>query len=300
MCLKTPSGSQLYSYFVDHAPILLGTSSFTAKGWAGSFYPVGMKSSDYLGFYAEQFETVEIDSTFYACPNARTVTNWGLRTPPGFIFSLKVPQSITHEKILVDCDAEFEEFITVVNSLGGKLGVIVFQFPFFDKFKVKDRHEFTDRLIPFLKKLPAGYRFAMEIRNKTWLDAELADMLRFFKVALVLQDWSFMPRPTELDFDPITTDFTYVRWLGDRKGIEQLTMTWDKIVEDKTSRLVSWVDYCQQIQKRGVKQYVYANNHYEGHGPATIEKFRNLWSAKGLGQVGKPQKIMQKKFLFDQ
>jgi uncharacterized protein YecE (DUF72 family) len=284
---------------VGTAPILLGTSSFTANGWAGSFYPVGLKSADYLAFYAEQFETVEIDSTFYACPKARTVANWAVRTPPGFVFSLKVPQSITHEKSLVDCDAELEEFTTVVSGLGEKLAVIVLQFPFFGNWSLKDRHEFTDRLIPFLKKLPAGYRFAVEIRNKTWLDAEFADLLRSFKVALVLQDWSFMPHPAELNFDPITADFTYIRWLGDRKGIEQLTMTWDKIVEDKTSRLVSWVDYCQQIQKRGVKQYVYANNHYEGHGPATIEKFRILWRDKGLGEVGKPRKTRGERLLFE-
>jgi uncharacterized protein YecE (DUF72 family) len=284
---------------VDSAPILLGTSSFTAKGWAGSFYPVGMRSSDYLVFYAEHFETVEIDSTFYACPTPRTVANWASRTPPGFVFSLKVPQSITHQKALVDCDAEFEEFLAVISGLGEKLGLIVFQFPFFDKFKIKDRHEFTDRLIPFLKKLPGAYRFAMEIRDKAWLDAELADTLRAFKVALVLQDLSFMPHPTDLRFDPITADVTYIRWLGDRKGIERQTMTWDKIVEDKTRKLNGWVDYCQQIRKRGVKQYIYANNHYEGHGPATIEKFRSLWSSKGLGEVGKLRKANVRTSLFD-
>jgi len=66
---------------VNHPPILLGTSSFTASGWNGSFYPRGMKPSDYLWFYAERFHTVEGDSTFYACPSARTVENWNARTP---------------------------------------------------------------------------------------------------------------------------------------------------------------------------------------------------------------------------
>jgi uncharacterized protein YecE (DUF72 family) len=87
---------------VNHAPpILLGTSSFTADGWQGSFYPKGMRPADYLAFYAEHFHTVEVDSTFYACPTARTVENWNARTPEGFIFSVKVPQSITHEKVLL-------------------------------------------------------------------------------------------------------------------------------------------------------------------------------------------------------
>jgi uncharacterized protein YecE (DUF72 family) len=107
---------------VNHPPILLGTSSFTATGWNGSFYPRGMKPSDYLQFYAERFHTVEVDSTFYACPTASTVQNWNARTPEGFIFSVKVPQTITHDKVLVDCDADFSEFLETMDILGPKLG----------------------------------------------------------------------------------------------------------------------------------------------------------------------------------
>src|SRR5882724_13708841 len=110
--------------------ILLGTSAFTANGWEGSFYPPGMKSRDYLSYYATQFSTVEVDSTFYGCPSAHTVNNWDARTPEGFIFSLKVPQVITHEKVLVDCDTEFAEFMGTMELLGQKLGPMVFQFPF--------------------------------------------------------------------------------------------------------------------------------------------------------------------------
>jgi hypothetical protein len=74
--------------------ILLGTSAFTAAGWEGSFYPRGMQSRDFLSYYATQFATVEVDSTFYRCPSARTVSNWAARTPEDFIFSVKVPQVI--------------------------------------------------------------------------------------------------------------------------------------------------------------------------------------------------------------
>jgi uncharacterized protein YecE (DUF72 family) len=73
-------------------PILLGTSSFTASGWSGSFYPRGTKPSDYLAFYAERFQTLEIDSTFYACPAARTVENWNAKTPDSFVKVLVRPQ----------------------------------------------------------------------------------------------------------------------------------------------------------------------------------------------------------------
>ena len=91
--------------------IFLGTSSFTATGWEGSFYPIGMRQRDFLRYYASQFQTVEIDSTFYGTPAASTVTSWNERTPKDFIFAVKVPQVITHENVLVDCEPEFDEFI---------------------------------------------------------------------------------------------------------------------------------------------------------------------------------------------
>lgn len=115
--------------------------------------------------------------------------------------------------------------------------------------------------------LPAAHKFAIEIRNGEWLDAEFANLLRDYKIALVLQDRSRMLSPTELKFDPITADWTYIRWLGDRKGIEEQTMIWDRTVVDRTAELTSWVDYCYQIRKRGVLIYAYANNHYAGHAP---------------------------------
>lgn len=259
-----------------------------------------MKLRDFLSFYAEHFDTAEIDSTFYGIPSANAVTNWALKTPKEFIFSVKVPQIITHEKVLTHCDAEFEQFLHAMDILGEKLGPIVFQFPFFSRSIFRDQHEFTDRLIPFLRKLPASHKFALELRNKDWLNAEFAGLLQEHKVALVLQDLSHMPLPNELAerFDPITTDWTYIRWLGDRKGIEALTQTWGKTVIDRTNQLGSWVDYCYQIKKRGAMIYAYANNHYAGHAPATIEQFRNLWCAKGLPELDKPLRVRRKESLL--
>ena len=82
--------------------IRLGTTGFVAKGWPGAFYPNGMEPTDYLRYYSTRFDTVEIDSTFYQLPTLETLKNWTLSTPPGFVFSLKVPRSITHEKILLE------------------------------------------------------------------------------------------------------------------------------------------------------------------------------------------------------
>ena len=86
-----------------------------------------------------------------------------------------------------------------------------------------------------------------------------------------------MPAPDQLEFDYLTADFTYVRLLGDRKGIEMQTKVWDKTIIDRSKELVSWVDVCQRTIRRGVDTYVYANNHYAGHGPATVAHFLELW-----------------------
>jgi uncharacterized protein YecE (DUF72 family) len=255
----------------------IGTSSFTAAGWAGSFYPAGMRPADFLTYYATKFDTVEVDSTFYRTPSASTVTGWNRKTPDDFVFAVKVPQQITHEKVLVDCDTEFNEFVRVMELLGDKLGPMLFQFPFFNSIAFGSGAQFTATLKPFLKKLPKDHKFAIEVRNKTWLSASFADLLREHGVALALQDQCWMPMPWDYKFDPITAEWTYIRWLGDRKEIERVANRWDKTVVDRTAQLSSWVDFCQAIKKRGVTIFAYANNHYAGHGPATVAEFLEMW-----------------------
>ncbi len=83
------------------ADIRIGTSAFTAAGWAGSFYPKGMKSTEYLSFYATKFDAVELDNTFYATPAVSTVKGWYAKTPPGFLFAAKVPQLCCRRKYVV-------------------------------------------------------------------------------------------------------------------------------------------------------------------------------------------------------
>lgn len=261
--------------------ILLGTSAFTASGWVGSFYPAGMKPADFLSYYATQFNVVELDNTFYRTPSASVVEGWNLKTPPGFIFAAKVPQVITHDKVLVDCDDDLNHFLRTMSALGDKLGPLLFQFGYFNRSVFKSGSEFVARLKPFLEKLPKEFAFALEIRNKTWLDARFVDLLRQHNVALALIDQSWMPRPWEIKekLDLATTDWTYVRLLGDRKGIEAETKTWDKVIVDRTSDLRSWVDVLKQMvtNKKIRKLFAFANNHYAGHGPATVKLFTQLW-----------------------
>jgi uncharacterized protein YecE (DUF72 family) len=233
------------------AEIRIGTSAFTARGWEGSFYPRGMKPADYLSFYATKLNTVELDNTFYRTPALSTVKGWYAKTPPGFLFAAKVPQVVTHEKVLVDCDQEFSGFLKTMDALGEKLGPLLLQFGYFNSSKFKNGSEFLARLKPFLEKLPKGYKFAVEIRNKAWLEERFVDVLRQHGVALALIDQGWMPRPWEMKnkVELITADFTYVRWLGDRKGIEEMTTTWDKVIVDRQGDLFEWVKLLKKVHE---------------------------------------------------
>jgi uncharacterized protein YecE (DUF72 family) len=262
--------------------LLLGTSAFTAPGWEGSFYPVGMKSRDFFAYYAAKFAAVELDSTFYGTPNASTVTGWHEKTPSDFLFAAKVPQVVTHTKMLVDCEAEFEEFINRMRLLHEKLGPLLLQFPRFSKYEIQ-ADEFSRRLRIFLgqvKNFPTC-RFVVEIRNRTWLDRRFTELLREHNVAFALTDTSFMPRPWEMKekFDLVTTDFLYVPWLGDRHGIEKVARVWDRTVVDRTEELRNWVGTFKAMvaNTKILKLFAFSNNHYSGNGPETVKLFWNLW-----------------------
>jgi len=261
----------------------IGTSAFTAEGWVGAFYPEGMKPADFLSFYATKFNTVEVDSTFYRTPALKVVEGWYSKTPKDFVFALKVPQVITHEKVLVYAEDDLRHFLQAADLLKEKLGPLLFQFGYFNKGAFKDQAAFLDRLTPFLKKLPKDYKFAIEIRNKYWIDQKYTDLLREHGVCMALIDQSLVLRPWEmkkLSLDNlITADFAYLRWLGDRKGIESLTKTWDKTIIDKEGDLTKWVEITRQLVKKNLNVYAYANNHYAGHGPNTVKLFWKLFES---------------------
>src|SRR5580658_398425 len=94
----------------DMDDLRIGTSAFTAAGWESSFYPKGMKPAEYLSHYATKFDTVEVDSTFYRTPSVAVVNGWARKVPEGFLLAAKVPQTITHDKVLVDCDGDLKHF----------------------------------------------------------------------------------------------------------------------------------------------------------------------------------------------
>src|SRR5208282_61358 len=242
----------------------VGTSAFTADGWEGSFYPKGMKPADYLSYYATKFDTVELDNTFYRTPALTTVQGWNAKTPPGFIFTAKIPQVITHEKVLLDCQDDLKHYLQTMRALGDKLGPLLFQFGYFNQKAFKTQADFLAVLKPFLKTLPKDHQFAVEIRNKNWMDSQFAEVLREHGVALALIDQSWVPRPWELKekFDLVTANFTYVRWLGDRKGIEEQTKSWNKVIVPRSRELSEWVEILGKVHKRKIQIYAYANNHF--------------------------------------
>jgi uncharacterized protein YecE (DUF72 family) len=257
-----------------------GTSGWSYKDWVGPFYAEGTVPGDYLARYSEQFRCVEVDMTFYRIPSVPMVEGWAKRTPEDFRFALKVPSLVTHgaqgeqpvlEKVLVDEERNLETFLEVLEPLGAKLGPVVFQFPYF-RVKEMAREDFLERLERTLEKLPADRRFAVEIRNKGWITPDYLDLLSRHKVAAVMIDHPYMPWPRQqLAMGMVTTDFAYVRLLGDRHAIEKTTQEWDKVVVDKSRQLREWAEVLRKIvEDQGIgAAWVFANNHFAGHGPAS-------------------------------
>lgn len=259
-----------------------GTSSWSSKDWVGPLYPEGTPPGDFLTVYSEHFPAVEADVTYYRLPDERLVDGWRRKTPEGFQLCAKFPRSIVHggegkapdpDRVLVP-DAvlpDTERFLEVMSRLGSRLGPLVLQFPYFNQRAFKELGPFLERLTRYLDLLPGGLRYGVEVRNRQWLQPDLLDVLRQRNVALVLVDLAYMPHPAGLqDLDLVTADFSYARLIGDRKKVDEATRTFDRIVVDQSSRLERWVPLLQSLGNQVVDLYVFANNHYAGHGPATI------------------------------
>jgi uncharacterized protein YecE (DUF72 family) len=163
---------------MESTMLYLGTSSWTAVGWETAFYPPKTKKGDFLPYYASRFNSVEIDSTFYRIPTAKTVQQWRERTPESFVFAAKIPQSITHEKVLVSADDDLKAFLDVMDLLGPKLGPLLIQLPYFNKEKFNGLESFLRVLEPFLSSLPKDHQWTVEIRNKNWLGERFFSVLR--------------------------------------------------------------------------------------------------------------------------
>lgn len=259
--------------------LLVGTSSWSSSDWLGPFYPPNLKPGQFIEAYARRFRAVEIDSTYYSIPSPHVVAGWREKTPPGFVFAAKIPGMITHEKVLKDCQTEFTTFLKNIELLGDRLGPLLLQFPYFNRNVFASREPFEKLLRAFLQALPKDFKFALEIRNKNWLSWDFLELLRDHSVAFALVAQAWMPRIDTLAkaLDLLTADFAYVRFIGDRKGIEAKTKKWDKLIEDKTPEMTVWINELKKIVDKGIKTYAFFNNHYAGFAPGSVKLFEDLW-----------------------
>jgi uncharacterized protein YecE (DUF72 family) len=216
---------------------------------------------------------VEVDSTFYRSPARKTVEGWRDRTPPGFGFALKVPQSITHEKVLLNCQDDVSRFLSAVRVLGEKLLCCTLQFGYFNRGKFATLNAFLDRLEPFLAAWPADVPLAVEVRNKTWMTAALGGCLRRHNAVWVLPDQAWMPSPLSVvqRLDVVTGPFAYVRLLGDREAVDALTDTLDHIVIDRGEQVVEDAMAIGLLRRR-VPVVAFVNNHFAGYAPETVRQ----------------------------
>jgi uncharacterized protein YecE (DUF72 family) len=275
----------------------VGTSSFSTADWNGVFYPPAAKPGEYLIHYATQLPTVEIDATFYAIPSPRTVAGWRAKTPDGFVIAAKVPRVITHDQYLVDCDAEWRQYLETMEGLGDRLGPLLFQFPYFAKRR--DAHEyatgddFRRRLEGFLPKLPRDRRFVVEIRNEKWLTPALTELLGGHGVSLALVHFFTMPTPQHtLDIlqslgTELPGDFTYIRFLGHHREMDKLVARamkkgdrkreWESLIVDRDREVASTVTEMRRAIDGGRDVFAYFNNHYAGFAPGSIDRLVKLW-----------------------
>lgn len=262
--------------------IHLGTSGWSYKDWSGPFYPPGTPAARYLPVYARAFDTVEIDSTFYAAPGMRMINAWRERTPDHFVFAAKVPRSITHDAQLIGVEQELAAFAGVMRELGPRCGPLLFQFaPTFTA-------EQWDDLAALLPTLPTDLRWVVEVRHTSWLTEPFYALLRAHNVALAHVDLPWMPRTT-----PVTADFAYIRWLGDRRALTD-DFSYVRPGLERERDLDWWTRQIERMAERGIEVYGYANNHYQGHSPATL---RALQQRLGL-PVYEPERPLEQRSLF--
>lgn len=238
--------------------LFIGTQGFSFKDWVGSFYPLSASPGHYLQLYSCQFRTVEIDSTFYGIPRRATVAGWRQRTSADFRFAAKFPQTITHQRMLLDCDEVTHYFIETMRGLGDKLGPLLLQFSY------RFGPERFDDLVRYLDGLPTDLQFAIELRNRDWYDTQICDMLKARGMALVLHDLYYMARRED-----VTADFVYMRWLGRRADLKRF----DRIQLDRRDEEEWWAERVLRFLDRGLIVFGYFNNHWAGHSPDSARGF---------------------------
>jgi uncharacterized protein YecE (DUF72 family) len=243
----------------------VGCSGWAYPGWRGPIYPVDAPSARWFALYAERLDTVELNNTFYRLPSRETVEAWAAQAPPGFVYSVKLGQFGSHRMKLKDAGSWLPNHLDRLRALGRTLGPTLVQLP------PRWRRD-TGRLDEFLSIAPKPLRWAIEVRDATWLHDDTFAVLARHRAALCIHDL--------LEGHPWirTTDWTYLRFHGPdavhhpyrgRYGGRRL---W-RVAE----RLAPWLD-------EGSDLYTYFNNDDRGYAVEDAS-----WLAHRLGATGRPK-----------
>ena len=248
--------------------LVIGTSGWSYNEWAGVFYPTS--STNKLSFYSKIYSTAEVDSSFYAFPSKGLVLGWARYTPENFVFSVKLPQLLTHEKKLdvgKGVESDLMRFLGLLKPLiaSGKLGPVLVQLP--PSFSYQSDFE---KLQVFLGMAPEDVKFAVEFRHPSWLREDVWSLLRERNVANVIVDEPLLPPDTVT-----TADFAFIRWHG--RGLRP----WYNYRYSE-KELDSWVPKVKEVAARVKKTYGYFNNHFKGF---AVENSLKLMEKLGISSL---------------
>jgi uncharacterized protein YecE (DUF72 family) len=257
--------------------IYIGTQGWNYADWVNKiggeevFYPRGTKPNEMLELYSKAFQTVEVDSTFYAIPTISSIENWYKKTPENFIFSLKLPQEITHvHNLSEESFPLLEMFCETATFLKEKLGVVLIQMP----PQFEGNKENAKNLRTFLTKLPENIRFSIEFRNRDWLIDWTFQELAKHNVSLCLTEGNWIPR--QMFFDaPETSDFAYIRFMGER-DLEKF----DEVVRPQTSNMQMWKEKIETLKAKQV--FVTISNFYEGCAVKSCNSLKELFGQETI------------------
>lgn len=228
----------------------VGTSGWNYKHWSeGVFYPSGLKTSEWLNHYAQHFDSVEINNSFYRLPEKRVFKKWYETSPAIFIFAVKASRFITHMKKLAKPEDHVTLFLENASGLREKLGAVLFQLPPYWKFN-QDRLEEFFHFMRRQEILP-GLRSALEIRHKSWYCEACFDVLRKYNISLALTDWPGLPIE-----GPLTAEFVFMRRHG--PGSLYASNYSDVHLKRDAQKIRTWL-------AAGKDVYIYFNNDAFGY-----------------------------------
>ena len=260
--------------------IKIGCTGWSYNGWSGTFYPRSLENYNYLKYYSTIFNITEINSTFYRIPKNSMTKKWFSETPENFIFTAKFPKIITHEHKLKDVKSLVSDFLASVAPLQKKLTALVLQLPPSLTFQSA-----KNNLMELFHYFPNYYKFPIEGRHESWFTDEAVDFLTEKNICLVWNELTGINNPC-----PVTSDFLYVRLIGDRTINEN---QFGKVIKDKTNVLKNWASKITNVGKKVSTKFIFTNNHLEGFAPASSNSLRKILGMNELRWYNKNQTKLQ-------